>query len=447
LSDTGVNAETETRGAPFGRFHVRLALILGAVLFVDGYDLFNAAYVAPYIREEWGLNDPQIGLMLSLGIFGLAIGALLQAPIVNRFGLRKATAAGVLVLGAASFLLATTAHDFVTFCLFRVLLGISLGMLSPLAFVYVNQWAPAQRANLFATITFTLPFSLGGIAAGLAGLAIAPQFGWRGLYMLAALLALPIGLLCLFTLPESASRLIRLGRLDDLRRQLTALRPERSACYAAATSFTESADVATERPRFGQLLRPSFRRRTIGIWTASALSLLCLHGLSGWLPSILISQGAAISSAFGYGVLLMSMQIVGGGAFGWASDIFGRPRVMAVGFIGGAAALLGLSQLVGTNFTFVAVAAAGFFIFGTQAVMNNFTAMSYPPALRSTGTGAAVAFSRIGGIAGPLVIGWAQGAYGQIWFTLAILAAAQLAASIIIAGFARSRSAPQEQTA
>ena len=335
--------------------------------------------MSPYVRKEWGLSDPQIGLMLSLGIFGLAIGALLRR--------RSSVASGSQGRQGRPGCLAAPAfsgdhrHDFATFCLFRVLLGISLGMLSRLAFVYVNEWAPAQRANLFATITLPCPFR-SGIAAGLAGLVIARIRVARSLHA-GRLLAILSGALPA-TLPESASRLIRLHRLDEVRRQLAPCVPsERHLC--GATSFTAGAGLPAERPGFGLLLRPPFQWRTIGIWTASALSLLCLHGLSGWLPSILISQGAAISSAFGYGVLLMSMQIVGGGAFGWASDAFGRPRVMAVGFIGGAAALVGLSQLVGTPITFVAVAAAGFFIFGTQAVMNNFTAMSYPPACAAPG--------------------------------------------------------------
>lgn len=445
MPEQGVNAEAEARAAPFGGFHLRLALVLGAVLFIDGYDLFNAAYVAPYVRKEWGLSDPEVGLMLSIGIVGLAIGALLQAPIANRIGPRIATATGVSLLGAASILLATLAHDFATFCAFRLILGISLGMLSPLAFVYVNEWAPAQRSNLFATIAFTLPFSLGGIAAGVAALVIAPTFGWRALYLV-ALLAFPIGLLCLYALPESPARLLRAGRADLLARQLARLRPERAHIYAAAPSFT-AGDPSRwkDRPGFRALLAPAYRRRTLAIWAASALSLLCLHGLSGWLPSILVAQGAAFSSAFAYGVVLMSMQIVGGGAFGWVADLVGRPTVMAVGFLGGAAAMIGLSQAVGTPFAFVAVAAAGFFIFGTQAVMNNFTAMSYKPSLRSTGTGAAVAFSRVGGIAGPLVIGWAQAAHGELWFTLAILAAAQIVAALVVLGFRRAPTPVQEQ--
>jgi len=51
------------------------------------------------------------------------------------------------------------------------------------------------------------------------------------------------------------------------------------------------------------------------------------------------------------------------------------------------------------------VAAAGFFIFGAQAVLNNYQAMSYHAEVRGTGMGMAVGVNRIGGMLGPVVVG------------------------------------------
>eukprot|EP01037_Dinobryon_pediforme_P025656 gene25656-27884_t len=83
-----MDIEAELRGARLGWFHYRLALVLGCVLFIDGYDLFNAGYIAPYLRQEWGLGDREIGMMLSVGIAGLAIGAYGQAPLARAIGRR-----------------------------------------------------------------------------------------------------------------------------------------------------------------------------------------------------------------------------------------------------------------------------------------------------------------------------------------------------------------------
>lgn len=430
-----MDIEAELRGAHLSWFHYRLALILGCVLFIDGYDLFNAGYIAPYVRQEWGLSDRQIGTMLSIGIAGLAIGAYVQAPISRWIGRRLTMTAGTLLLGVASLAMATWVNDFESFVALRLLLGISLGMLSPLAFVYVNEWAPAATQNRFATLSFVIPFSLGGIAAGAAAMTLAPAFGWRGLYFVATL-AFPVAVLCFLLLPESLVRLVKQGRRRTIERHLRAVRPDRSGVYDNVADFflPEPAHGATG---LAPLFRAPYRRTTIGIWTAGALSLLCLHGISGWLPTLLIANHQAFASAFGFGTLLMTMQILGGAVSGVLADRFGRKDVMAFGFLGSALAMIGTGIALGGGWLALAVAAAGFFIFGTQAVMNNFTAMSYEPALRATGTGAAVAFSRVGGVLGPVLIGWTRSTGIALWGTFAMLAVTQLAAALIIVGLRR----------
>jgi AAHS family benzoate transporter-like MFS transporter/AAHS family 4-hydroxybenzoate transporter-like MFS transporter len=433
-----MDIEAELRGARLSWFHYRLALVLGCVLFIDGYDLFNAGYIAPYIRQEWALTDRQVGTMLSIGIAGLAIGAYLQAPVSRWIGRRLAMAAGTTLLGVASLSMATWVNDFSTFAGVRLVLGISLGMLSPIAFVYVNEWAPAATQNRFATVSFVLPFSLGGIAAGAAAMTLGPVFGWRGLYFM-AVLALPIAVACFFLLPESLVRLLKQQRRDTIRRYLDAVRPDRREVYAHTETFSLP-EPTLGTIGLGPLFRRPYRWTTLGIWSASALSLLCLHGISGWLPTLLITNHQAFASAFGFGTLLMTMQIVGGTVSGVFADRYGRTGVMIVGFLGSAVAMLVMGVALGSGGLAIGVAAAGFFIFGTQAVMNNFTAMSYEPALRATGTGAAVAFSRVGGVLGPILIAWTRTLGVGLWITFALLAATQVAAAAIVAALRYRRT-------
>ncbi len=438
---TTIQIDREIREARLSWFHYRFALVLGAVLFVDGYDLFNAAYIAPYIREEWGLSAQQIGFMLSMGIAGLACGAFVQAWVVRLIGLRLAVVAGTLLLSIASIGMGLVVSNFSSFVAMRFVLGVSLGMLSPLAFVYLNEWAPQASANRFATLGFVLPFSLGGVAAGLAAITLGPVVGWRGLYLLAGV-GFPIAIAAYWFLPESMTKLVSEKRIDEIRAILSKARPDRRDAYRDTTRFELP---VSERSNLGAkaLFARPYRNRTIGIWVASALSLLCLHGISGWLPSILVANGQAFASAFGYGSLLMTMQILGGAITGVLADRFSRTSVMVWGFAGNAVAMLWLHASLGSWAIALAVAAAGFCIFGTQAVMNNFTAQSYEPALRSVGTGSAVAFSRIGGFFGPVLIGFTSSIDPTLQTTFILLAAAQVVAALIV--FAIHKSASGEQ--
>jgi MFS family permease len=429
MSERVIDVAAEMREAPLSGFHIRFAVLMGVILFIDGYDLFNAAYVAPYVRKEWGLDASQIGMMLSIGVAGLATGALLQGPLADRFGRRAITLAAVWLLGLASLALAFLAHSFEVFCALRLALGVALGMLSPLAFVYINEWAPSRYANRFATLAFVLPFSLGGIAAGLAGLVVAPEWGWRALYMIGGL-ALPVALIAHAMLPESVRFLAARERWDRVAHILSRARPDRAAAYVGAAF--RSGEPSTGKGAFASLLAPHYVRTTLSIWAAGALSLLCIHGLTGWLPSIVLAEGAGVRTAFGYGSLLMTMQIFGGLAGGWLADRFDRVPVICWGFVGGALSLIALAATINGPFAIVAVAATGFFIFGAQAVLNNHIAMSYETHLRSTAVGVAVAVNRIGGIAGPLLIGFTQGLPAALWATLGMLAFAQLLAAVIL---------------
>lgn len=429
MSDRSINVTRELGETRLKPFHIGFAALIGAMLFIDGYDLFNAAYVAPYVKAEWGLRPSQIGLMLSIGLAGLAFGAILQGPLADRFGRRRIMLAAVWGLGLASLALWLWAPTFVEFCVLRALLGVCLGMISPLAFVYINEWAPSSCANRYATLAFVLPFSLGGIAAGLAGMTIGPVWGWRALYLI-GVFSLPIALLGHFLLPESVRYLVRKGRHAQVAKILAKARPERQAAYEQASDFI-SGEAAGKGQSALALLGERYRGVTLAIWAAGALSLFCIHGLTGWLPSIVLEQGAGVRTAFGYGSLLMTMQILGGGLAGWFADRHGRVATMAGGFVGGAISLLLLIPTINSPAAIVVVALTGFFIFGAQAVMNNFIAMSYETSLRSTGVGVAVGVNRIGGVMGPLLIGLAQQTDGALWVTLTMLAAAQLLAALI----------------
>lgn len=138
-----------------------------------------------------------------------------------------------------------------------------------------------------------------------------------------------------------------------------------------------------------------------------------------------------MQAAFAYGSLLMAMQIVGGGLSGWLADRHGQINAMAAGFIGGMVTLLLLIPAIGTNAAWIVVALVGACVFGAQAVMNNFIAMSYETGLRSTAVGVAVGVNRIGGVMGPLLIGVAQQQSGALWITLSMLALAQLCAALV----------------
>jgi MFS family permease len=415
----------EIEDAEISSFHWKLGALIGVIMFFDGYELFNAAYAIPLILKSWHPLPSQIGMMLSSGIVGLSIGSVLQGLLADRLGRRKVMLWALYGMGLASLLLAAVASNPLQFAGFRLCLGTALGMITPLTISYINEWAPRRTANVYTIWVFQLGFSLGGIMAGFAGAFLATRFGWPAIYYAGAA-SLLVAVTAQFLLPESAQYLAARRDFDGIGRVLGRLRPERKQLYEGAV-FTTTATRHAAPVRV--LLQAPYRTRTIVAWLSGALSLFCVHGLTGWLPTLLVQRGEALSSAATYGALIMSAALFGGIGSGWLADrTRSRVTAMVVWWFMAALAMLALSHAHGTLMMMVLVAAAGFFVFGGQSVQNNYIAMIYPTEVRSTGVGLAVGINRVGGMLGPVVIGVVKSYDPDPTYTFYVLAAALLLA-------------------
>ncbi len=430
---TTITAREEIAQAKFGGFHFKFAVLLTAIMFFDGYDLFNAAYVIPLVRKTWHPSPGMIGFMLSSGIIGLSIGSVLQGLLSDRFGRRRVMLLALWMLTISSGLLATVVHGPLGFAIFRLIMGTALGMVTPLALTCINEWAPAKNANTFATWVFQLGFSAGGIFAGIAGLSMTAHFGWESLYYIGAA-SLLVVIAATLWLPESIQYLMLRGRESEVRVLLAKLRPEREAVYRTATF------APMHKPQtigsIAALLSPMYRRNTIVHWIVGFLSLFCIHGLTGWLPTLVVASGGGVSSAFAYGTLVMLASVFGGIGMGWLADrLRSRIKAMIIGYTLASISMISVGIALGNLWAPPFVAALGFFIFGAQAVLNNYQVMCYRTEVRGTGMGVAVGLNRVGGIMGPMIIGIVATFNPSPSYTFGIFAVAlALAAAIISLG-------------
>ena len=227
---------------------------------------------------------------------------------------------------------------------------------------------------------------LGGTLAGLVGVFLTPALEWQVLYWVGAL-SIPLTLLMHRALPESPKFLALTGRQDELRRLLTRLRPERAAAYANAGLHTRQAP-AVGNPVLA-LLAPRYRRTSLTIWVTSFLSLFCIFGLTGWIPTVMMKRGETFAASFGFGALMQVMSFVGGLVLAMLADR--RPaastRLLSLWWGLGGLSVIALIFLGGHGVNFVCVAAAGFLTIGAQHVLNNFTAASYDTGIRASGVG------------------------------------------------------------
>ncbi len=392
--------------APLGRFHIRLGLLISLILLFDGYDLYNAAYIVHDVAASWQLTRTDMGFLLSSGLAGFAIGSTVSGFLSDRFGRRRVLLLGCWASGAMSLAIALTAHNLASYIPLRILMGIALGLLMPVAVTYVNEVTPKRVANLFTTWFFSLGWLAGASSAGFIAAWLLPHYGWQCLYYVGALM-LPVSVIFHF-LPESPHFLASRSRWDELKTLMSKIRPEHAARYASIQTT-----LPTVRPRRPLSLPLLFSRaylpRSVCYWLAGAFSLFSAYGLSAWLPTIMLQRGENLSSSFAYGSLLAASAAVGGLITAIIADTLRDRRiVITVSYVFGAIAIIAIANVKDHVWIAVSVSAAGMFVVGSQIMLNNIVATSYPTEMRGTGVGVFLGVSRFGAMLGPSIAGLIQ---------------------------------------
>jgi AAHS family 4-hydroxybenzoate transporter-like MFS transporter len=425
-----IDVHEELADAKVGAFHWRLGAIMGLLTLFDGYDTFNPAYVIHYVAGPWGLKAGQAGLLISSGLIGFLLGAALHGVAADKFGRRGTLLAGLWITSVFTLLTALLANSFISFCALRLLTGLGLGVLLPLATTYINELAPRRVANTFALWGVALGWAAGGTMAGVVGVFATPALGWTSLYWIGSLSFLLLPFMHMM-LPESPKFLAIQGRVPEIRAMLAKLRPERAHIYATATIAADN-KLASGNSIL-ELLQPKYRRTTIAIWATAFLSLFCIFGLSGWIPTVMIQRGETFAASFGFGALMQIMSFVGGIALGHLVDRFGHNRgLLGLWWALGGCAVLTLVFFNDHIVNVTCVAAAGFFIIGAQFVLNNFTAAAYETNVRATAVGMELGVGRVGAILGPFVAGALQQNYQSALPMFVSIGLAALAAGGII---------------
>src|SRR6478609_9826786 len=174
--------------------------LIGAMMLFDSWDIIIIAYMMPYLSEEWGLATYTTGWLLSSAAIGQFFGALGIGWLAERFGRKPVLGFTVVAMSLASFACAMSTGPEQLMAL-RFVQGLFMGGALPVAASYVNEIAPVQtRGRFFSKYQFLM---VAGFPAASAGAAIlAPEFGWRPLFVIGTIPMLFVPFLW-FLFPDS----------------------------------------------------------------------------------------------------------------------------------------------------------------------------------------------------------------------------------------------------
>jgi benzoate transport len=376
---------------------------------LDGFDLVVLGTVTPALLEyePWGLTPPEVGGIASYGLVGMMIGALGIGTLADLVGRRRAILLSVVVFSVFTALLAFAPTPGV-FGLLRFLAGLGLGGLIPTAATLVSEYSPARRGG--SSITFMMTgYHVGGVLTALLAIPILPLLGWRAMFVIGALPALVLVPLMLRNLPESPGFLISRGRRAEAEeladRYGITLEPE-------TVREVRREERAAEGGRYGAmgtLFSGGYALATVAFAVASFMGLLLVYGLNQWLPTIMREAGYELGAALAFLLVLNVGAVIGLLFAGPVADRVGSKPATVVWFALAAVFLFLLSVRMPLPVTYLAVTAAGVWVFSAQVLLYAYVSRHYPTSGRGTALGWAAGIGRVGAICGPLLGGYLLG--------------------------------------
>ena len=441
---SGLDIRTFIDERPVGRYQVLVAGMCALIVFVDGFDAQAMGFVAPALSAALEIPRAVLGSVISSGLVGMMVGALVSGPLADRIGRKPVLVASVLVFGLGS-LLTATAESVNALMTFRLLTGLGMGGAMPNAIALTSEYMPRRR-RAGAVTMMICGFSLGAAVGGLVAAAIIPRFGWEAVFVVGGVAPIAIAAAAFLLLPDSIRFLmVKGGEERRVRRYLARLAPETTIPPELSPGVDE------HRSSGGFLVKQLFTEgrtvATVLIWTVYFMNLLNLFFLNSWLPTIISDAGIPIGTAIRLTSLFQIGGIAGALILGRILDRYFSFGVLAACYLW-AAVCISLIGAAGASVTLLAVTitCAGVGIIGGQNASHALSSEFYPTRMRSTGVGWALGIGRIGSIVGPVVGGQllAQGtAMRQVFWaaTVPAIIAAAAAAGVALASRIRPEAA------
>lgn len=414
------------------------------VMIADGFDTQAISYAAPLIAKEWALTPVALGPIFSSALVGLMVGYLVLPPLSDRFGHRRMIIVGLICFGLFT-LVTVFARSTTELMALRFLAGIDLGGVAPSAVAMTCDYSPRRLRATFVLIIYC-GFSLGFVIAGYLAAKLIPDYGWRSMFYVGGFAPLALAAVLLLLLPESVEYLV-LQRMDRKRIVSILHRIDRTLAIDASTTF-----ITAERET-GSVVQRLFQQRrgvaTSLLWLVFFINLAEFYALQSWLPTVLrglnysMDQVALTTSLTTIGGILIAFVV------GPCMDRFGYYMTVGILYFAGAfiVALTGVALSMSVAVVMAATFLAGVCISGGQKSAIALAAVHYSPAVRSTGVGWALGVGRLGGIAGPLIVGVALSAGwtpAQVFYAAGV---PMFVAAIAIYFIARGQPSRQSATA
>ncbi len=378
------------------KIYPRTALIVLTALNLVNYvdrSVLNA--VQPLVQNEFRLTKAQLGYLTSAFLIFYMIAAPFVGPLADRYSRKLIIALGAFFWSGLTLLTAVT-HTYTELLIRHTLVGIGEATFVTIAPTFVaDLFAEDKRGRILGLFYLALPV---GFAAGyLLGGHLAPRYGWRFPFYVAAGPGFLLGVAVLF-LKEP-----KRGQFDSL----------------------------TETPERGTVLglvrNPAFLTATLGM----AAMTFSLGGILVWIPQFLYGERhySLETANFIFGIIVVVDGIIASLIGGWLGDYL-LPRMKSSYYLVSAVSLgLGVPAMIVALFArgrvmVPAIAVAAFLLLLNTSPLNAAVINSVGAHIRATAIAVNIFIIHIlGDVPSPTMMGWVADKHSlQTAFILPVIA-------------------------
>ena len=381
-------------------FQIQTVFICTLINMLDGFDVLVMSFAAASVSSEWTLTPYQLGILLSAGLFGMAIGSISLGALADRLGRKRLVNICLVIITAGMFASAYSENQ-EQLLAFRFVTGIGIGgMLATLTTLVSEYSNESSRGLCIGFLQSGYP--LGALLGGIVSVYLIDSFGWRSLFIFGGSLSLIMLPFVFWKLPESLDFLLLRGNQADkskIQQILTELEIETS-------EFLNTTEDSEKKADWISLFSSDSRANTLYLWTCYFLLMFSFYFVVSWTPKLLVDAGLTTGQGISAGVYLQAGGLVGAISLGLLGYKFKVPILTSVFFCCGVAAMLfyGLVELSLVYLMLVA-AVMGFFLIGAMIGLYTIAPSVYPANVRVSGVGLAIGIGRLGAIVAPLAGG------------------------------------------
>ena len=385
---------------PMSFFQAATIALCTAINMLDGFDVLVMSFAASSVASEWNLAPSDLGILLSAGLVGMAIGSFWIAPYADKIG-RRPLVLFCLLLVTIGMLLSAVSQDEIQLSLLRFITGLGIGGMLAALSALVSEYSSDLRRS-FSMSILQSGYPLGAILGGLVSVYLLQQFGWRSLFIFGGSVSLVMIPIVYWKLPESIDFLL-LGKRPSALEKINRLANKMKIASISALHTNTIQDGLG----YKVLLKPQFLANTIYLWIGYFCLMFAFYFVASWTPKMLVDAGLSTIQGVSAGIYLQAGGIVGAIIIGLLAS-----RLKITMLTSAYLMMCVISMLVygfGNLDLFGLMLCAsimGFFLIGAMIGLYAIAPGIYPASHRVTGIGSAIGLGRIGAIIAPFLGGW-----------------------------------------